>query len=44
MSKNQNFFDTKKFALSQYVVENDHFIDWRNAKILIKEGVAVTLM
>ena len=30
-------FDLKKFALRQHVAENDHFIDWDNAKILRKE-------
>ena len=27
-------FDLKKSALCQHVAENDHFIDWDNAKIL----------
>ena len=30
-------FDLKKSALCQHVAENDHFIDWDNAKILRRE-------
>ena len=30
-------FDLKKSALCQHVAENDHFIDWDNAKILKRE-------
>ena len=30
-------FDLKKSALRQHVAENDHFIDWDNAKILRRE-------
>ena len=30
-------FDLKKSALRQHVAENDHFIDWDNAKILRRD-------